>query len=230
MDGKTKLWYFEEFKFLNAISREEINEINNSSFYRILAKNQIVYYPEDLANSIYFLKKGKVKISRYAEDGREMISALLHPGDVFGELVITSEGDERGEFAETTEDAVICVMNAAEIKDMIAKYPHFGMQIFKLVGLRLKKIQSRYESLCFRSAETRIKLFINEMVDEHGRNIAGSDSEKEINLNLTHHDISKLTATSRQTVTTVLNELEKQGTILYDRHRILVRDIKKLKY
>ena len=46
--------------------------------------------------------------------------------------------------------------------------------------------------------------------------------------NLTHQDMAKLTATSRQTVTTVLNELREKNLIYFDRKRILIRNIDKL--
>jgi CRP/FNR family cyclic AMP-dependent transcriptional regulator len=45
---------------------------------------------------------------------------------------------------------------------------------------------------------------------------------------LTHKDIAALTGTSRQTVTTILNELKEKNIINFDRRRILVRDMDKL--
>ena len=64
-----------------------------------------------------------------------------------------------------------------------------------------------------------------ELVDEKGRDIG---HEKEVKISLTHQDIANLTATTRQTVTLVMRDLEKENIILYDRKRILVRDYSKL--
>ena len=47
--------------------------------------------------------------------------------------------------------------------------------------------------------------------------------------NLTHLDMANLTATSRQTVTTVLNELKEQNLIHLERNKFLIRDIDNLK-
>ncbi|MEM9857049.1 MAG: helix-turn-helix domain-containing protein [Bacteroidota bacterium] len=46
---------------------------------------------------------------------------------------------------------------------------------------------------------------------------------------LTHKDIANLTGTSRQTVTTILNELKESNLIYFDRRKILIRDLGELK-
>ncbi|HEY4653495.1 MAG TPA: helix-turn-helix domain-containing protein, partial [Cyclobacteriaceae bacterium] len=45
---------------------------------------------------------------------------------------------------------------------------------------------------------------------------------------LTHKDIAALTGTSRQTVTTILNELKDRNLIYFDRRKILIRDLDRL--
>lgn len=199
-------------------------QLSEKSRHQTATKNQIIYFPDDAANTIYFLKQGKVKISTVSDDGRELILSLLGPGEIFGEMSIAGEG-KRKEFAEATEDAVICHLQINELQELLTKNAEFNLEVTKLIGLRLRKIRTRLESLCFKSAPDRIKAFIKELADEHGRDIG---DEKEVKLNLTHQDIANLTATSRQTVTTILNDLEKNNIILYDRKRILIRDYSKL--
>ena len=45
---------------------------------------------------------------------------------------------------------------------------------------------------------------------------------------LTHKDIASLTGTSRQTITTILNELKEKNLIYFDRKKILIRDLDRL--
>ena len=227
MESKSKLWHFENFNILDVLSSEEKQAMSKMASMLSASKNQIIYFPEDASGSIYFLKQGKVKISKYSESGKEIILAILGPGELFGELGITDQTQQRKEFAEVTEDALICSLSIEELQHMLKANSNFNLQITKLIGLRLRKVQTRLESLCFKSAEDRIKNFILELSNDYGRDILGS-GEKEIRLNLTHQDISKLTATSRQTVTSVMSELEKNGSIIYDRHRILIKEKKNL--
>ena len=82
------------------------------------------------------------------------------------------------------------------------------------------------ETLIFKDAKSRIVDFIKRIADERGVPVG---KETLIKTSLTHQDIAKLTATSRQTVTTTLNELKENNLIYFDRRRILIRDMVALK-
>ena len=59
--------------------------------------------PGDPSDRIYLIKRGVVKISTLTEEGKEIVSAFLHPGDVFGELAVV-DGSPRDHYAEIYED------------------------------------------------------------------------------------------------------------------------------
>ncbi len=217
----TTLWYLDNFNILNALSPEEKMEVSKMVNEITTEKKDIIYFPDDSSNKIYFLKNGKVKLSKYSDDGKEMILAILGPGEIFGELSVVLQGN-RGETAEVLEPAIICSLRIEDLKMMLQKNPQFNLSITKLIGIKLTKVQSRLESLVFKNTTDRVKSFIKEMADEHGRKLI-SGTEIEVKLKLTHEDIAKLTATTRQSVTTILSQLEKENVILYDRKRILVK-------
>ena len=123
--------------------------------------------------------------------------AILGPGEVFGELSITGQ-EKREEIAEVTEDAVICKVGISDFESMMEHNPKFNLQVTKLIGFKLKKIQNRLENLIFKTSDQRVKSFIKETVLELGRDIIGEDNQKVVELRLTQEDIAKLTATSRQ--------------------------------
>jgi CRP-like cAMP-binding protein len=67
--------------------------------------------------------------------------------------------------------------------------------------------------------------FLRDWAYEKGKKVGFETMMKNY---LTHKDIASLTGTSRQTVTTILNELKDKNIINFDRRRILVRDMEKL--
>ena len=107
------LWYFENFNFLDSLNMKEKMELSSRAKMLEAKKNQTIYLPSDVSNSIYFLKEGKVKISSFSDDGKELIFAILGPGEIFGELAITGQ-TSREQIAATTEDAIICYVNVEE--------------------------------------------------------------------------------------------------------------------
>ena len=100
-----------------------------------------------------------------------------------------------------------------------------NLKIYKLIGLRFKKLERRIESMVFKDARTRIIEFLKELAQEKGTKVG---FETMIRNHYTHKDIASLTATSRQTVTTTLNDLKEKNLINFDRRQILIRDIDQL--
>ncbi|MEX2336722.1 MAG: Crp/Fnr family transcriptional regulator [Fulvivirga sp.] len=227
MYPQTKLWYLENFSMLKALSKEEKGKLDRMAVMQHVAKKQVLYFPPDSSNSIYMLKAGKVKISRTTPGGKEIILAILGAGEVFGELGIIGQ-QEREEIAEVTDNAIICKVDIEDLQVLMKDNPKFNTEVLKFIGFRLKRVQGRLEALIFKNAEQRIRSLIKELAVEHGRSIAGDENQREVKLGLTHEDIAKLTATSRQTVTTQFNVLEKSGIIKYDRKRIYIRDLHRL--
>ncbi|CAN5888408.1 N/A [soil metagenome] len=219
MDTKTKLWYFENFNLFESLSAKEKAQLTQLAHEWHTSKNEAVFRQGQTANMVYLLKAGKVKVSNFTSDGREIIHAIIQPGELFGERALTGEPN-CDTAAFTLEPSFLCAVPLEIFQGVLNANSTFTLSITKLIGLRLRKVESQLTSLLFKSAPERIKGFIRDLADEHGRKIG---SEVEVKLHLKHGEIGKLTATSRQTVSSVFNELEKENIILYDRRRILIR-------
>ena len=100
-----------------------------------------------------------------------------------------------------------------------------SFKMLKFVGLRLMKLERKLELLVFKVARMQIVEFIKDAASWKGKKVG---FETLIQTKLTHQDIASLTGTSRQTVTTILNDLKEKNLINFDRKRILVRDLEKL--
>ena len=86
-------------------------------------------------------------------------------------------------------------------------------------------MEKRLESLVFKDSRTRIIEFLKGLADKKGQRVG---YEMLVRKFLTHQEIANLTATSRQTVTTVLNELRNRKIITFNRRRLLIRDMEQL--
>ena len=95
----------------------------------------------------------------------------------------------------------------------------------KIMGSRVLEMEKRLESLVFKDSRTRIIEFLLEIAEKKGRRVG---FETEVRKFITHQEIANLTATSRQTVTTLLNDLRERNILTFDRRRLLIRDMEKL--
>ena len=221
---RSKLWYLENFNLRKILTMEERKRVAGAAEMKYVSKKKVLYLANESSDCVYILKEGKVKIYRHTSDGKEIILNIINPGELFGELGIAGQ-QEREEVAEVMEDAIVCIIPLQEMHELMQSMPSLNTEIIKRLGSRVKKVQNRLESLICKNAEGRIRSLIKEIALEHGREIAGNPSQVEVKLGLTHADIAKLTATCRQSVSTLLRELENQGLIKYDRRRIFIKDL-----
>jgi CRP-like cAMP-binding protein len=226
MTNTAALWFFESVNLYNTLCPHKVKAMAGTHTFDHYKKDDFIYFPEQQADHIYMISQGRVKIGRFATDGKEIISAILSVGEIFGELALAGE-DKRNEFAQSMDaDTRICRLSIDELKLLMWEDRELSFKILKLIGLRLMKLERKLESLVFKDARTRIIEFLKDTAAWKGKRVG---FETLIPTKLTHKDIAALTGTSRQTVTTILNELKEQNQINFDRKRILIRDLASLK-
>ncbi len=225
MKDSGNLWFFEESDLFDVLCPHKTPGMENTHIPSVYQKDDYIYFPQDASEQIYMISNGRVKIGTYTPDKKEVVKAILAKGEIFGELALAGE-EVRTDFAQAMDnDTRICVMSINDLKDLMKDNQELSFKILRIVGWRLRKMERKIESLVFKDARTRIVEFLKDTANERGQKVG---FEMMIKNHLTHKDIASLTGTSRQTVTTVMNELREKNLINFDRRRILIRDMEKL--
>ena len=193
--------------------------------FRHYNRDEFIYFTNQEADHIYMIVNGRVKIGHVTEDGDEVIKAILSEGEVFGELALAGE-EKRLDYAQALDNkTTICPLSINELKELMKNDKELSFRILKLIGFKLMRIERKLESLVFKDVRTRIIEFLRDTAAWKGKKVG---FETMISTRLTHKDIAALVGTSRQTVTSILNELRDKNLIYFDRSKILIRDIDKL--
>lgn len=225
MNETSNIWFFEDTDLFEVLCPKKTPNMEDLHPPGIYAKDDFIYFMDQSSENVYMVSSGRVKIGTYAKDGKEIVKAILTRGEVFGELALAGE-EKREDFAQAMDnDTHVCAMTIDDLKGLMKENKELSLKILKIVGFRLRKMERKIESLVFKDARTRIVDFLREMAEEKGQKVG---FETMIKNHLTHKDIASLTGTSRQTVTTVMNELRENNLINFDRRRILIRDMEKL--
>jgi CRP-like cAMP-binding protein len=225
MANTAALWYFESVNLYHILCPHKVKTLGVRHQFLQFKRDQFIYFPEEPALYIYMISEGRVRIGHYLDDGKEVVKSILTKGEIFGELALAGE-DHRSDFAQAMDDkTLVCPLSIEELKNLMYENKELSFKLLKLVGLRLMKLERKLELLVFRDARTRIIEFLKDAAAWKGKKVG---FETMIPTKLTHKDIAALTGTSRQTVTTILNELKEQNLIHFDRKQILIRDLEKL--
>lgn len=213
-----KLWYLKHIHLFDGISPSEMQEMEKITRMEEVKKRQPLYLPGDPSSNVYLLKRGRVKIANTALNGKEVTFDILEAGDVFGELDVLEDAP-RSTSAETLDDALICVIPRKDFDQYLAMHPNVTIKLTKLIGLRLKKIQSRVEDLVFREVPARLAHLLSELGKTEG--VADKQGIR-LKVKLTHQEMANLIGCSRETVSTTMGQFRDDGLIQMDGRTITI--------
>jgi CRP/FNR family transcriptional regulator, cyclic AMP receptor protein len=188
-------------------------------------KNEFIYLNSLKNDRLYFLKKGNIKIGTYDKDGNEKIKEVLNQGDIFGQFSLEGDTGEQ-EFAQVINSrASICSFSVADFEKILMKRPDLAISFTKLVGLKIKTVQSRLTSILFKDVKSRLVDFFVYLAHKERKE---KEDELVFKNYLTHAEVASLVGCTRQTATTFINKLEEEGLLQFTRQQIRIHSISKL--
>lgn len=146
----------------NHLNNEDQQDIVDLIKVLKVKKDESVYNAGTKNPSLYILHSGKVKISRYNENGDEQVFRVLMPGDFIGEhALFDSKMSE--DFAISLEDSTLCVLNGDDLKEHMLKKPTISFKIINELNNRLLQIQSNMEKIVLSPVKERVAISILEL-------------------------------------------------------------------
>ncbi|NMB08549.1 MAG: Crp/Fnr family transcriptional regulator [Tissierellia bacterium] len=196
------------FSNLNYDEMLEVAGITNSREYK---KGEMIYMAGDRGESLFVIHKGKVKITRFSETGKEQVIRVLGPGEFMGELSLFVH-ENLIDNAEALEDTTVCVINGEKLKGLMVKYPTIALKVLEELSSRLGKAENLIEHLGIHNVETRIAETLLNLADENG----------EIILKMSKGDLASHIGMSQETLSRKLSYFQDMGWIKLVGHRKII--------
>lgn len=207
-----------------ALSSDEIEDLNRACATLRLRAGEIVFDPEDLNETLFVLRSGRVRIYKRNPRGREFTLSVVGGGTVFGETALTSRG-RRGAYAQCVEDSEITVLRRADLEALILRKPGVGLSLIELLGERLNNHERRLEDLGLKEVSARLASLVLLLME--GEGLRTSTGYK-IPTRYTHHHLGTMIGANREAVTRALAQLREADVIEVENRLILVRDFEAL--
>lgn len=216
------IWFFEDANLFKILCPHKFKKYKKDHDFDAYRKNDYIYFEEDFASKVYLIEKGKVKIGYYAQDGDEVIKAILTRGEIFGEKAILGE-NKRTEFAQSLDNTTsICPIGVETMYGLMRENQSFNLRIYKFIGMRFKRLERRLQLLLFKDTKTRLLEFLNELKEDYGY-CCPNTGDMVIEHPYTQKDIANLIGTSRSTLNIILNELKESNVIDFNRKEIRLK-------
>jgi CRP-like cAMP-binding protein len=200
------------FRDLNANEFAEIEPYVTTYSY---GPGRMFYMPEDHGEVIFFLTEGKVQLYRLSLSGKKLVTAILGPGDFFGEMSVVGRG-VHSTFAQSVDVCLISVMGRQDFVRLLHIKPQVALRFAEAMGSRMNLLEANLEELAFKNVPSRLASLLLRSAEEQGRAV-------EVN-GFSHQDLGEMLGSYRETVTQTLNEFKANGLIDIGRKHITLLD------
>lgn len=179
-------------------------------YTKSFAKGEIIYHQGDIADSFYYIKKGKATVFMISPDGMEKTLNTAAKGELIGEGAFFDH-KPRVSSAKAVTASELTIIDKKILLDLIQKNPPIAFELLEILATRIRLLTTQLDSMTFMQADARIaKLLLDDMVD--GK------------VSLTHEEIALTVGVSRITVTKTLSRLSSQGILVTHYRGIKILD------
>ncbi len=220
MKGIAKTWFLKRIHLFDNLSDDDMQTLDERTRMAHYPGRKLIFDAGQPSDAVYLLKSGRVKLSR-VQGGRELVLAILEPGEVFGEVAALANVPHETR-AVVMENAAICIIGKSDFEEMLARRPKLSIRLTKLIGLRLHRIETRIHDLLYQDVTHRLARLLLDLTEEMGE--SQDDGAIRIKARLTHRELANLIASTRETVSLTLGHFRDQGLIRFDRRALTVLD------
>lgn len=204
--------FFKGIPLFSGLSEAEHALLLQAAVRRTYPRHTLLLQMGDPGERFYLLRKGRAKVFLGNDDGREVILAILSPGDFIGEMALL-DNEPCSASVMTLEESEFVSIGKAEFQKILASSPDMAANLLEVMARRLREADQQIESLALNDVRTRVENVLRGLAElENGTLV--------IPARLTHKDIAAMVGASREVVTRALRALEDSGTIRVEGRRI----------
>ncbi len=201
-----------------------LDQMGIATAERVYGPGDAVYREGEYGDALYVLTSGVLKLFRPYSGSKEATLRLLKPWDIFGHLAFAGEARQRA-YAEAVTECRVTKVPKVFVERAIRQEPRVAFKLMTLLELRLVQYEELVKCLLPRETEVRLANLLPILAQKFGER---SDGQVTIELRLTHQDLAAMVASTRESVTKVLNDMRSRDLIEVSSGRITLKDSRAL--
>jgi CRP-like cAMP-binding protein len=215
--AQDKLWYLRRLNLFEGMTAEEVERISHDLRMRSCSAKSSVL--DGSSERVYMVKLGRVRLYHITENGHEVTTAVLVPGQLFGLGALFGKGGGGATFAEALDDTVICDAAAQDFISMMARHPILMAKVMMAMARQMIRLESTIESIVSRPVAGRLADLMITLAEQAERSTNGAI----LLPNYSHEELGKMIGATRESVSRTLGDWRRAGIISTQGRRILIR-------
>jgi len=175
-------------------------------------KNQIIFSQGDAADAVFYVQKGKLKVSVVSDRGKEAVAAILGPDEFFGEACMAGQALRLATVSAMVESVVVRIEKDTMIR-LLGEQAAFSQMFTTHILQRTMRVEADLIDQLFNSSERRLARLLLLLANY------GSEGKLEpILAKISQETLAEMIGTTRSRVSFFMNKFRKLGFIEYNGH------------
>ncbi len=207
------------------LSPGEMEDLAKRTPDTFLDGGDVLYSPQDGAQRLFILKKGRVQVYEVGRNGEEITLSVVEGESDFGEMALTGQS-LGGLYVRALVPSTVVSLRRDDLEALIMKKPEVGLRLVRELAERLHASEARYAGIVGKDVPTRLATLILTLVDSEG---LVTEESYRIPTRYTHDQIASMIGCKRVAVTRAFSRLKEVGAVEVKERHILVKDLDILK-
>lgn len=214
-----KLFFLRGLPLFSNLDDKKLREISKFTYEKKVKKGNVIFFQGEQGSTLYLIIKGRVKVVLIGESGKELVLAILKEGDFLGEMSII-EDEVRSATAIALESTVLLAIDKENFLNFLMKDPRAMLGVLKELSKRLRNADEKIGELAFQNVYERVISYLNTLVKTRG--VKGKKGIFVSELP-TKREIADCIGSTRESVSRVLNDLNRRGLISLYRKSLVIK-------
>jgi len=204
------------FHFCHLTEVQDIDAAKSCATYK---RGQIIFNEGSNPVGLYCVNEGKIKLYRYASDGKEQMVRIAKPGDFLGYSTLLAE-KKYPVTASALEDCVICLIPKQALMNVFKQNDRFSDSMIKMLSTNLDDSFGKMADLAYKPVRGRMAeaiLFLNRFYKD--------EKNKDGVVSMTREDLASFVGTVKETAIRILKEFKDENLIETEKSDIKVKDV-----
>ena len=200
------------------LGERELLSLAEQAIRKRFTKDSLIVQESDVGDSLMAILSGRMKVVLLSEGGKEIILSVLKDGDFFGEMSLL-DGEPRSATVIAMEDSTLLIIQRQEFLRQMEENPSIAKAVLAEMSRRIRRADDRIGNLILLDVYGRVARLLLDLARVEGTSVEGGIL---IEKRPTQQDIASMIGASRETVSRVLSELNRQGLIKLSGKSVLI--------
>ncbi len=194
----------------SCFTSRNLEKLTQNMFSQEYNMGTTVFLEGDYADNLYYIHSGRVKVTKFSEEGKEYIMSLFHTGDFLGQLDPFHES-KHSFTALTIEKCEISIIHKSDLEIVLWQYGELAIEFMNWMGYMHRVTQTKFRDIMMYGKPGALCSTLIRLSNSYG---STDENGIHISLKLTNSELADFIGCSRETVNRMLGDLRNAGAIL----------------